>query len=100
DSIILAVDGACRNNGRKDAKPTAAVSVYIGPSSPYNTARVIFPTPPRNRPGILGLETAHQMLVDRFLEKGREVKQVVIKSDSEYLVKGMTEWIFTWNENG
>jgi ribonuclease HI len=36
------------------------------------------------------------------IRKGRMkvVNQVVIKADSEYLVKGMTEWIFTWEQNG
>ena len=25
---------------------------------------------------------------------------VVIKADSEYIVQGMTEWIFKWKQNG
>ena len=25
---------------------------------------------------------------------------VIIKADSEYIVKGMTEWIFRWSKNG
>jgi ribonuclease HI len=28
------------------------------------------------------------------------IRQVVIKSDSEYLVKGMTSWIHKWKQNG
>ena len=44
----------------------------------------------------------------RALQKIDEIKgtfavgaaKVVIKADSAYLVKGMTEWIFNWRENG
>ncbi|CAG9939383.1 unnamed protein product [Clonostachys rosea f. rosea IK726] len=30
----------------------------------------------------------------------RPLDTVVIKADSEYLVKGMTEWVFKWETNG
>ncbi len=32
--------------------------------------------------------------------EGEDLCKVVIKSDSEYLVKGMTDWVFKWKENG
>ncbi|KAI0451454.1 ribonuclease H-like domain-containing protein [Xylaria acuta] len=31
---------------------------------------------------------------------GKELKRVIVKSDSSYLVESMTEWIFKWRENG
>lgn len=30
----------------------------------------------------------------------RDLRQVVIKTDSEYLVKSMTEYVVKWKENG
>lgn len=31
---------------------------------------------------------------------GERLRKVIIKADSEYLVKGMTEWVFKWEANG
>uniref|UniRef100_A0A093UR09 ribonuclease H n=1 Tax=Talaromyces marneffei PM1 TaxID=1077442 RepID=A0A093UR09_TALMA len=33
-------------------------------------------------------------------DEGKQLSMVVIKSDSEYLVKGMTQWILKWKKNG
>ena len=30
----------------------------------------------------------------------RKLRRVVIKADSKYLVDGMSDWIFKWQENG
>jgi ribonuclease HI len=37
---------------------------------------------------------------DRGLELHKAPTHVVIKTDSEYLVNGMTEWILKWENNG
>jgi ribonuclease HI len=38
----------------------------------------------------------------RFLSGGDDepLHAIVIKADSDYLVKGMTEWVFKWETNG
>ncbi|TKW58156.1 Ribonuclease H1 [Colletotrichum tanaceti] len=99
--IVIAVDGACRGNGMTDA--IAAVGVYVGEDSPYNMSlRLDEPNPTNQiaelRAGYHGLKVARD--IQRVGVKNIKLTKVVIKSDSEYLVKGMTEWVFRWEENG
>jgi ribonuclease HI len=101
DCIVIAVDGACWNNGTADAR--AAAGVFVGEESEYNDSFVLKVSKPTNqvaelRAGIRGLE---QALVIKSNGVGDgDLKQVVIKADSEYLVKAMTEWVFKWERNG
>jgi len=104
DCIIIAVDGACRNNGTAEA--IAAAGVFVGDESKYNDSFILRVSKPTNQiaelsAGILGLEKA--LVIRNKGSKGVNggvLSQVVIKADSEYLVKGMTEWVFRWNKNG
>lgn len=79
DCIIIAVDGACRQNGKSTA--VVSIGVFVHENSAYKyTAWAI-----------------------KIRDEGMTeypLQQVVIKADSEYVVKGMTEWIFKWQKNG
>ncbi|KAH0556121.1 hypothetical protein GP486_005943 [Trichoglossum hirsutum] len=101
DAIIIAVDGACRNNGKTDA--SAAVGVFVGDGSEYNLGSVLNMVEPTSqkaelKAAILGLRAA-QVILGRGIAGG-ELGKVIIKADSEYMVKGMTDWIYKWNANG
>jgi ribonuclease HI len=48
--------------------------------------------------GIRALEQA--LVIQSNQINGYDLHMVVIKADSEYLVKGMTEWVFKWEKNG
>jgi ribonuclease HI len=101
DCIVIAVDGACSNNGKANAR--AAAGVFVGDKSKYNASFALSMTEPTNqkaelRAGICGLEKAH--LIQKNGVGGSKLNQVIIKADSEYLVKGMTEWMFKWEKNG
>ncbi|KAL3599774.1 hypothetical protein FPOAC2_04002 [Fusarium poae] len=85
DSIFIAVNGACRGNGHANAK--AAVGVFFGRRSTYNQSVLLDQSHVTNqiaelKAGILALEQAKEI------------------ADSDYLVKGMTEWVFKWETNG
>jgi ribonuclease HI len=101
DSLVIAVDGACRDNGRENAR--AAVGVYVGEGSPYNkSARlpgVITNQVAEITAGIEGLTLARKLLPIYKNLEGR-IRHIVIKADSEYFVKGMTEWVLKWEKNG
>jgi ribonuclease HI len=102
DCIFIAVDGACRGNGTPDAK--AAIGVYFGETSSFNRSLLLRQVPTTNQiaelsAGIVALEQAMEILRTRALG-GESLQKVVIKADSEYLVKGMTEWVFKWEVNG
>lgn len=45
---------------------------------------------------LLSLEKAHELKI----VNGEVLHEVVIKADSQYVVKGMTEWILKWRWNG
>lgn len=110
DGIIIATDGACRNNGMTQAR--AAIGVYLGPNNPWNRGFVINearrPTSQRTEL-IAALEALEIALSIRHRRPQasqapplpyRELRLVIIKADSEYLVKGMTRWIYNWRVNG
>lgn len=108
DSVLIAVDGACRGNGQLDAM--AAYAVFFAPSSRFNRSAIL---PTENATstsqraelsgGIAALEEAKQLTrPGLFMPRGQvpDMKQVVIKTDSEYLCFGATEWIAKWKKNG
>lgn len=102
DSIFIAVDGACRGNGQANAK--AAIGVFFGRTSKYNQSVLLSEPHVTNqiaelRAGILALKQAKEVVRTKAL--GDEpLHMIVIKADSDYLVKGMTEWVFKWETNG
>jgi ribonuclease HI len=103
DELLIAVDGACRFNGRKDVTPRASYGVFVGKDSPYNDSGLLQTTYTNQvaelRAGLCGLLVAGDILVE-MLGSDLEFSTVVIKSDSEYLVKGLTEWVAKWEQNG
>jgi len=101
DEIIIAVDGACRFNGRNDTIPRSSFGVFVAKHSPYNSFGKL-PDVYTNQVAELqarlrGLWVARQITYEKF---GGDLATVVIKADSEYLVKGMTDWILKWRRNG
>ncbi|SCO84442.1 uncharacterized protein FRV6_08569 [Fusarium oxysporum] len=102
DSIFIAVDGACRGNGQANAK--AAIGVFFGQVSKYNQSVLLSEPHVTNqiaelRAGILALKQTKEIIRTKAL--GDEpLHIIVIKADSDYLVKGMTEWVFKWETNG
>ncbi|KAH6977799.1 ribonuclease H-like domain-containing protein [Fusarium venenatum] len=102
DSIFIAVDGACRGNGQVNAK--AAIGVFFGQASTYNQSVLLTEPNMTNqiaelKAGILALKQAKEIVRNNALPYG-PLHTIVIKSDSDYLVKGMTEWVFKWETNG
>ena len=115
-SIIIAVDGACRNHGTTNAR--AAYAAYFHhKNTTYNSSSLLSGPVQTNQraelsAGLLALQLAshikdlndpsrpHERLTDEDDGPEAILKYVVIKSDSEYLVNGMTSWIRNWKLNG
>lgn len=100
-AIVVAIDGACRGFGTADAK--GAIGVYFGEASPSNLSIPIIVDHPTNHKMklyacIRALKEVYMIDDERFgrNEKSGRPGRVVIKTDSEYVVKAMTEWIFKW----
>ena len=84
---IIFTDGACENNGKPEA--LAGCGVYFGPGDPMNFS---CPLPgekqTNNRAELYAL-----ILAINFSSMD---EKVVIYSDSEYCVKGITKWMRGW----
>ena len=98
DQLVIACDGACRGNGHHMAR--AAIGVFVCDGSALNDSRVLdLPRGTSQVAELIAGLTALRVGQD-IKSKGIQVGQLIIKSDSEYLVKGMTEWIVKWKANG
>ncbi|XP_006463390.1 hypothetical protein AGABI2DRAFT_144709 [Agaricus bisporus var. bisporus H97] len=98
--IAVFVDGACRGNGYLGAR--AGMGVYFGPRSRHNISQRLDDDGPQTsqraeiNAAILALDRVKSLLDQDRLE----TDLVVIASDSEYLVTGISKWIYKWYDNG
>ncbi|KAI1826275.1 ribonuclease H-like protein [Xylaria intraflava] len=112
DSLVVAVDGACPGSGTLRATKSA-FGVFFGPSR-HNLALRVPDTPGYSHTGqraelnaAIAAITASESVIRRGGQwhcegcpKPCVVNHLVIKSDSAYLVEGMTAHIEKWRENG
>ncbi|KAL9576546.1 MAG: hypothetical protein Q9212_007005 [Teloschistes hypoglaucus] len=111
-SILVGTDGACRNNGKPAAK--AAYGVYFGKKShqshSYKIVRGRRFTSQRAElhaciEALMTIRNIKNAVAsgwnkDEFSHVADEFPPVIIKSESAYLVVGMTEHINRWKDNG
>jgi ribonuclease HI len=102
-TIVIATDGACRNNGRADA--VAACGVFFNVDSYHNKAfKIPDPRPTSQRAeldaAVYALKAFTKMRASGEIGSKGLVTEVIIKSDSAYLVNGMTSFIVAWRQNG
>ncbi|KAI8954168.1 ribonuclease H-like domain-containing protein [Xylaria longipes] len=105
-TLIVAVDGACRNNGQNNAR--AALGVYFNTGNRWNKSEMLPLNDTTSQRAELcaalrALQTVNDFVADEWkssVSGGKKSKRVIVKSDSGYLVESMTEWIFKWRENG
>ncbi|KAJ6109942.1 hypothetical protein N7486_002177 [Penicillium sp. IBT 16267x] len=103
DCLVIAIDGACSNNGKDGAR--SAIGVFHGYDSDFN---VSYPLDylDRHTNQIAELAACLKALSDAIIIQaewemaGDRLGTIVIKSDSEYVVRGLTEWLPKWKKNG
>lgn len=94
DCLVIAIDGACSNNGNDQAR--SAIRVFHGENSRRNVSCTL-DSYGRHTNQIAELHACLSALFDalviqRKLEvAGDRLSAIVIKSDSEYVVRGLTE---------
>lgn len=105
------MSGACRDGGRSWAK--SGYGVHFAKESRYNCAKILGENRhTRERAELWACISALDVVLFDLYDKMRQpgnsgserglehgLVQVVIKSDSEYLVQGVTEWLPKWLEN-
>ncbi len=95
---ILHLDESCLGNGREGKTPGGAgglVEIHHGGSLVRRDFFLHAPDTTNNRMALAGAIAALQLLGG----KGRRLR-VLIVSDSEYLVRGMREWVPGWISRG
>ena len=100
-SIVISIDGASRGNHSLDLTSRASYGVYFGQTSPYNRCRCLGSELPQtsNRAEIEAAIQAIEMVAKLDLTSQRTTK-VIVKTDSDYLHKSMTDWITKWVATG
>jgi len=115
DSLIVAVDGACRGNGTAAAQ-TSACGVFLSRRDDtlnrYWRVNEQYGNPHTNQRAELhaaigGIDIAMdyvreggQIYCDNHSGPPCTVKHLVIKSDSAYVVNGITDYVKKWQVNG
>jgi ribonuclease HI len=95
---IVHLDESCLGNGREGENPGGAGGLIEARSGRRIQRRDFFtvlPATTNNRMALLGATTALRLLA----AKGNRLR-VLMVSDSEYLVKGMREWVSGWAARG
>lgn len=92
DSVVIYTDGACVSNGRKRAK--GGIGVYWGPNHPMNISETLEGRQTNNRAEIMAAVRALNQC------KSIGIKNVKLCTDSNFLIKGITQWINKWKRNG
>lgn len=100
-AAFVAIDGACRNNGHPTAK--AAYGIFHDVGSSLNEARETYDLNPISQR--VELYAAIILLQKVSCDpseicEGPGISQLVVKTDSAYLVNSMTKYINKWRSNG
>jgi len=106
DSIIVAIDGACRGNGYVGAR--SSYGVFFSANSPHNLSSLIKGSAQSSQRAELAACVAALRRIRKFavaakagvLEDLDSLREVIVKADSDYVVRGMTEWVPKWRLNG
>lgn len=97
--FIAFTDGACTNNGRPEAK--AGIGVAYGNDDGSQLSRPItdtvdsFPLRSNQRAELCAAKLGVELLARTWTEESKN-EAWIIATDSEYVVKGMTEWLPKW----
>lgn len=107
DTLVIAIDGACSNNGENNAKMSVGVLFSRhGYGRHYNIADTVKSARATSQVAeLIACKYALWVLTEAQEVTGSRplygpLKRVVLKSDSTYLVRGITEWMTKWTRNG
>jgi len=95
---VLHLDESCLGNGQEGANPGGAgglIEVRVGQRIERRDFFIHAPDTTNNRMALAGAIAALQLLAG----KGKRLRALLV-SDSEYLVKGMRQWVPDWNARG
>ncbi|XP_058468603.1 ribonuclease H1 isoform X2 [Solea solea] len=92
DAVVVYTDGGCTGNGKQGAR--AGIGVYWGPNHPLNTAERLLGRQTNQRAEIQAACKALQQA------KEKNIKKLLIYTDSMFTINGITKWVKDWKLNG
>lgn len=92
DYAVVYTDGACSNN--QGPNPKAGYGVFWGDNHPLNVAKRIKGRQTNNRAEIKAVTKAVEQAIQN------DYNGVIVFTDSQFVVKAMTKWIYGWRQNG
>lgn len=92
DRLTIYTDGACRNNGKSNAK--AGIGVYFSGSTEYSDISEPFPLTNHTN------QRAELYAVYRAVCTIGDRPNVEILTDSKYTISCITQWCKAWEKNG
>lgn len=106
-TVLIRTDGACLDNGQPDLGPRAGWAFWHGSGPSGNLLTASGRLEKKGPFGDDGEQTSNRAelraviaaLKFRFWP-GEAIKTLVIATDSEYIVKGATDWAKKWVDNG
>ena len=98
--IAIYADESCLGNGREGDNPGAAAGVieYMNAATERLTRWDYWISEPSTTNNRMALRSAIEAF--RVISRKGGTFRVVFTSDSQYLVKGMTEWVYGWAARG
>lgn len=102
DTLYIFTDGACRNNGKKNAKGGYGVYFTDDMECPFyklNCVKALGEEPTNQKAELLGINKAFRLINDNIELFNKETKKVVVVSDSMYSIKCINEWSKNWVKN-
>lgn len=91
DAVVVYTDGCCSANGRTGAR--AGIGVYWGHNHPLNVADRLDGRQTNQRAEIQAACKALQQA------KEKDVKKLIIYTDSKFTINGVTKWVKNWKLN-
>jgi ribonuclease HI len=97
DKIIAYTDGACSSNGARDSKGGWAFVIrFDGNKKEIHAAGYVKVTTSQR----MELTAAIKVLEEMKTRWPDSVVPVTVLSDSQYVVKGASDWMFNWEKRG
>lgn len=97
--------GTYASNSTAQLSARTSYGVYHGPFSPHNAAGVVPACQPQSKPHAdlyaagMSLLQLHRVVLSAISETPR-VRNIVLVTDSNYLVSCLTQSVYSWNLNG
>ncbi|KAF7643138.1 hypothetical protein LDENG_00244510, partial [Lucifuga dentata] len=92
DAVVVYTDGCCSANGKNNAQ--AGIGVYWGQNHPLNVSERL--------EGRQTNQRAELQAACKALEQAKErnIKKLVLYTDSKFTINGVTSWVKSWKLNG